>query len=226
MAIKPLALSIRSKITGTLIRDARLAANKTTEECAKAIDVSTETFEDYELGNQSISLPELEGMAYFLEVPMEHFWRRETFSEDEYRRLLPDMKQLLSLRHRMIGALLRQARLESDLSLEALSTNTNIDASLLEAYELGQQPVPLPVLEMLSGVLNRSIREFQDQYGPVGDWNIQQNALRDFLNLPPEMQNFVSKPINYPYLELAVRLSEMSVDKLRDVAEGLLEITY
>jgi len=36
---------------------------------------------------------------------------------------------------------------------------------------------------------------------------------------------FVLKPINLPYLELAKRLSEMSVDKLRDVAEGLLEIT-
>ena len=40
-----------------------------------------------------------------------------------------------------------------------------------------------------------------------------------------ELQGFVCKPINRPYLELAVRLSEMSVEKLRGVAEGLLEIT-
>ena len=44
--------------------------------------------------------------------------------------------------------------------------------------------------------------------------------------LPLEMQVFVSKPINRPYLELAMRLNDMSVDKLRGVAEGLLEITY
>jgi len=44
--------------------------------------------------------------------------------------------------------------------------------------------------------------------------------------MPVEMQVFVSKPINRPYLELAIRLSEMSVDRLRSVAEGLLEITY
>jgi hypothetical protein len=79
---------------------------------------------------------------------------------------------------------------------------------------------------MLSGVLNRSIREFEDQHGPVGIWNTQQYNIKDFLKLPMEMQAFVSKPINRPYLELAIRLSEMSVDKLRAVAEGLLEITY
>jgi hypothetical protein len=47
----------------------------------------------------------------------------------------------------------------------------------------------------------------------------------DFLELSPELQAFVSKPINRPYLELAQRLSEMSVDKLRSVGEGNLEVT-
>ena len=49
--------------------------------------------------------------------------------------------------------------------------------------------------------------------------------MEDFTDLPLEMQAFISKPINMPYLELAQRLSEMSVDRLRGVAEGLLEIT-
>ena len=75
-------------------------------------------------------------------------------------------------------------------------------------------------------MLNRSIREFQDQKGPVGAWNAQQSAIRDFLALPQDIQTFITKPINRPYLDLAIRLSEMSVDKLRAVAEGLLEITY
>jgi hypothetical protein len=36
---------------------------------------------------------------------------------------------------------------------------------------------------------------------------------------------FVSKPVNRPYLELAQRLSKTNVENLRAVAEGLLEIT-
>jgi hypothetical protein len=43
--------------------------------------------------------------------------------------------------------------------------------------------------------------------------------------LPVELQDFVSKPINRPYLEIAHRLSEMPADQLRAVAEGLLAIT-
>jgi hypothetical protein len=32
--------------------------------------------------------------------------------------------------------------------------------------------------------------------------------------------------VNLPYIHLAIRLSDLSVEKLRSVAEGLLEITY
>ena len=40
-----------------------------------------------------------------------------------------------------------------------------------------------------------------------------------------DIQNFVCQPVNRPYLELAMKLSSMSREKLRSVAEGLLDIT-
>jgi hypothetical protein len=46
------------------------------------------------------------------------------------------------------------------------------------------------------------------------------------LQLPNETQEFVIQPINQPYLKIAQRLSEMSVEELRSVAESLLEITF
>jgi hypothetical protein len=52
-----------------------------------------------------------------------------------------------------------------------------------------------------------------------------QGLVEKFLELPDELQVFLTQPVNRPYLELAVRLSEMSRDKLRSVAEGLLDIT-
>jgi transcriptional regulator with XRE-family HTH domain len=136
------------------------------------------------------------------------------------------MTRLISLRHRMVGAQVRQARLGAGLSAEKIAEYLGVDAAQVQAYELGKTPIPLPHLEMLSGLLNRSIREFYDRHGPVGEWTTQRRAVEDFLRIPLELQEFVSKPINRPYLELAQRLSEMSVDKLRAVAEGLLEITY
>ena len=55
MMINPIAISIRSKKLGVLIRDARLSHNKTVNDCATAIGVSPERFEDYELG-EAISI--------------------------------------------------------------------------------------------------------------------------------------------------------------------------
>ena len=43
--------------------------------------------------------------------------------------------------------------------------------------------------------------------------------------LPEELRQFVSMPVNRPYIELAMKLSNMSRDKLRSVAEDILDIT-
>ena len=217
MTINPQVLTLRAKKLGALIRDARLASGLSLEECAHAIGVSSASFESYEMGSSSPSLPELEVLAYTLDIPMEHFWEEQAISARNGAKKKLQLDQLVKLRQRMIGALIRQARMSADLSLDELATDTQIPVSALESYELGNSPIPLPHLEMLSSLLNRS--------GPVGRWAAQQRAISDFLTLPDDLQDFVSKPINRPYLELAQRLSEMSVDKLRAVAEGLLEIT-
>ena len=226
MAIDPINLKQRTIMIGRLIQEARQKANRSIEDCAEATGVSADQFKAYELGEQAISLPELEAVAFYLDVPIERFWARETAGLGYNHRTVSNLEQLVPLRHRMIGAIIRQARLEAGLSLETLANDTEIDLVRLEAFELGEQPVPLAELEALSGILGRSIREFQDQYGPVGVWNAQQRAMQNFLALPLELQLFIAKPVNRPYLDLAVRLNDMSVEKLRAVAEGLLEITY
>jgi transcriptional regulator with XRE-family HTH domain len=225
MSISPLARTIRAKKLGALIRDARMVSGESVETCAKWIGVSLADFEAYENGELSPSLPELELFAYALDVPLGHFWEDVALSQGDGARGSFDTGQFAQLRQRIIGAKLRKARLERGLSLEEISANVKIDIQTLSAYELGEQTIPLPVLESLASELGLSIRELQDQHGPVGTWISQQRAIQEFLSLPPELQAFVGKPINLPYLELAQRLSEMSVEKLRAVAEGLLEIT-
>lgn len=220
------AIAERSKTLGTQIQAARQAAQMSIEECAGGVHVSPEIFDAFENGLQAPSLPELEAIAYLLNTPLDNFWANPIASKAITHQQLEHLPLLINIRHRMIGAQIRQARLEGNINLEALARWTEIEQTDLEAYELGQKPIPLPVLEMLSGYLNRSIREFQDRHGPVGMWTIQQQAMQEFVSMPEELQEFISKPINRPYLELAMRLSQMSVDRLRAVAEGLLEITY
>ena len=64
-----------------------------------------------------------------------------------------------------------------------------------------------------------------DQSGPIGEWMMQQKSAQEFLELPKELQAFVCQSVNRPYLELAVKLSGMSSENLRSVAEKLLDIT-
>jgi transcriptional regulator with XRE-family HTH domain len=216
---------LRSKKLGVLIMDARLAVDKTTIECAKAIGVSTETFEAFEFGEQSPSLPQVEVLACFLNIPIGHFWGNYAISENGAGKKETNYALLLNLRQKIIGVLLRQVRENAGLTIEALSESAGFSAQVLESFELGESAMSLPDLEILSRVLGQPLEVFQDKDGPVGIKIFRQRMVQDFLELDPGLQDFVCKPINRPYLDLAIRLSEMSVDKLRGVAEGLLEIT-
>ena len=65
-----------------------------------------------------------------------------------------------------------------------------------------------------------------DRRGPIGQWMTSEETVKDFLEMPAELRQFVATPVNRPYLELAMKLSSMSRDKLRSVAEDLLDITF
>ena len=95
----------------------------------------------------------------------------------------------------------------------------------MKSYELGERPISVPELESILLVMGSRIENFFDQSGPVGEWMNSQQAAQKFKDLPLEVQDFVCQPVNRPYLELAMKLSSMSRDKLRSVAEGLLDIT-
>jgi len=219
-------VSIRTKKLGILIRDARLAARRGIPECAKAIGVTNGIFRAYEEGRRAPSLPEMEVLAYFLDLPFRRFWSNEAVSYDMSPTESLNLPVLVGVRQRMIGALLRQARLKASISPKLLSEESGISTRRIRAYELGERSIPLPELEGLMSLLKGQVESLFDQTGPVGQWLGQQQAIQDFKKLPPELQDFVCKPVNRPYLDLALKLSELSTEKLRSVAENLLDITF
>lgn len=225
MNIREVAITLRAKKLGVLIRDARLTAGKSVEECAQLLGIDPDAFNAYELGENSPSLPELELLALYLKVPMDHFWGQSVKSDETTDATRIPREPLFRLRQRVIGAQLRQARQDSGLTQEDLAGQVGVTPELIDQFELGVSAIRLPLLEALANSLNRSVKDFLDQHGPLGKQAAERRMMEEFQKLPPDLQAFVSKPINRPYLELAQRLSEMSVDKLRAVAEGLLEIT-
>ncbi|MCB9112541.1 MAG: helix-turn-helix transcriptional regulator [Anaerolineales bacterium] len=218
-------ITIREKKLGLLIRDARTAERRSIKECADAIGVKSGIFRAYEEGRRSPSLPELEALVFFLKIPISRFWGNETVSDAPEPLTHEDITRLIALRQRMVGALLRQERTNANMSIRHLSSETGIPQSRLKAYELGERSATVPELESILAVMGSRIETFFDQSGPVGEWMTSQQAMQKFMELPEELQEFVCQPVNRPYLELAMKLSSMSRDKLRSVAEGLLDIT-
>ncbi|HTX92113.1 MAG TPA: helix-turn-helix transcriptional regulator [Anaerolineales bacterium] len=219
-------VAIRSRKLGVLIRDARLAARKTLSECAAAVGTTSGILKAWEEGRRAPSLPELEVLAYSLHLPLQHFWGREAVSDDAAPTDSLNLMSLVAIRQRLVGAMLRRQRESASLSMRELSEQSGIPTSRLKAYELGERPIPLPELEGLVALLGGQVETLFDQTGPIGQWMVQQKAVQDFLQLPPELQDFVCRPVNRPYLELALKLSGMSTEKLRSVAENLLDITF
>jgi transcriptional regulator with XRE-family HTH domain len=219
-------IAIRSKTLGLLIRDARTTARRNVTECAQAIGVKPGIFRAYEEGRRAPSLPELEALVYFLDLPIDHFWSKEIKSGKPLPHESLDLSKLLPVRQRKIGALLRQSRMNASISIRNLAHETGISGARIKAYELGERPMPLPELEALVKALGGRVEAFFDRTGPIGQWLMNEEAIQDFLELPLELRQFVAMPVNRPYLELAMKLSNMSRDKLRSVAEDLLDITF
>lgn len=219
-------VQIRTKKLALLIFDARKAQRRTVEECAEAMSVTPEDFQAFERGERSPSLPQLELLALFMNLPVEHFWGKQPISEIDVPQALVEKERLVLLRNRMIGAQLRLARNTANFSYKEMFERVGINEDELRAYETGEKAVPVPVLESLCNIFDMPIERFYDQHGPIGRWRDQQGSVQRFLELPPEIQQFVCKPVNKPYLDLAMRLSELNAEKLRAVAEVLLEITY
>jgi transcriptional regulator with XRE-family HTH domain len=220
--------NLRSRKLGVLIYDARTAVRRSIEECAGLLGISVDLYQSYESGQQAPSLPDLEALAYYFDIPLEHFWSHQSLSETETQKKtgLEQNIRLRQLRNRIIGARLRLGRNQANLSPHQMAERTGLSEQQIKQYELGEVSVPLTDLEIIAKILDTRVEEFFDSHGPIGNWRAQKLTINKFMELVPELQDFVCMPVNKPYLELAMRLSQLSVEKLRSVAEGLLEITY
>ena len=213
----------RARKLGALIRGARQHNGRSIEDCAQVLGITPESFALVEEGEQAVSLPELEVLAVYLDIPMGYFWGTHTLEGTGQ----PSFQEMLNLRHKIVGGLLRQARLDAGLTVEEIAEKAGEEEATIEAYETGQVKIPYLRLEELAKILGLSISHFlDDKHGPLGRHEARQKMERRFQEMSPEMKAFVTKPANIAYLRTAKRLSEMDVEQLRSIAAGILEITY
>jgi transcriptional regulator with XRE-family HTH domain len=220
-----LAINILSKKMGVLLKSARTQRGESKKSCGEVIGVTSRTISKYENGDRSPSLPELEVLAYYLDVPLDRFWEDIAPESQDKMDALKNLSQRLELRNLKIGATLKKLRQETGLTMKEVCEKLGLTTYRLKSYENGSFAVPVAELNAMLRLYDHELKDLVVESGPIADWANSKQAAEQFVDLPEEIQEFVLKPINRPYLDIAMKLSQMSVDKMRDVAEGLLDIT-
>ncbi|MBC8098648.1 MAG: transcriptional regulator [Armatimonadetes bacterium] len=215
---------LRAKMLGVLLRDARMAAMRTVEDCARLLRVEPGLIEAWEYADAVPSLPQLELLAYYLDVPMSHFWSMETLAGKQRPRMTAQ-EEYLHLRQRMVGALLRAAREDAKLSVEAVAESTHLAAATITAYELGEQAMPMNELSSLASAVNKNIGYFLESSSQIGELLATRENWKHFNGLPEDLRRFAANPLNIGFIEIALMFSQMPIDKLKNVATSMLDIT-
>lgn len=220
-----LAINILSKKLGVLIKAARTHRGESKKSCAEVLGVSSRMITKYESGEKSPSLPELEVLAFYLDVPLDNFWEDTNPYQEDRMSEMKNLEKRLELRNLKIGAQLRKYRQEADMSMKEVAEKLDITTYRLKSYEKGSFPVPIAELNALVRLYDHELSDLVVESGPIAEWSHAKKVCDSFVELPQDLQDFVLKPINRPYLDIAVKLSKMNVDQMRDVAERLLDIT-
>ncbi|MGB2894762.1 MAG: helix-turn-helix transcriptional regulator [Anaerolineales bacterium] len=213
---------LRAKMLGALMREKRLETGRSLKDTAKLIGTTTSTLSSYEHGRKSISLPELELFAFHIDTPLRYFTSPSAGEVGEDYKFDPII--MVSLRQRMIGAMLRKRRLELGMSIRELAAAVDMPSSRVSNYERGVRPVPLPDLESLGDALQQPLDALIEHEGPIGNWHMTQQAFERFCGLPADLRAFFSTPENEPYLQMAERLSKLDLHALQSVAQALEDL--
>ena len=220
-----LAISILSKKMGVLLKVARTKRGESKKSCGDILGVSSRAISKFESGEKSPSLPELEVLAYYLDIPLENFWEDTAPDHQDRMKVLTNLEKRIELRNLKIGTSLRKYRQEAKLSMKEVADKLGITTYRLKSYEKGTFPVPVAELNAMARLYGHKLSDLVVDSGPIADWAHSKQVGNAFVDLPEDLQDFVLKPVNQPYLEIAIKLSQMSVDQMRDVAERLLDIT-
>ena len=219
------AIAIRNKILGTLLRHARLRAGKRPEDFAKALSRPVDEVLAWESGQEGVTLPQLEVWAYVCGVPLHHFWDEKALPPE--RAMDQPVEQIVDIRRRMVGVLLHQSRLIAARSLEDVAEAVGVTPELLGACEQGSEELSVAQLEMAAEACGVPIETFfAEQIFPMSEEEKRLLALQRLEALPEDVREFALKPSNVLYLQIAMKLSALSADSLREIAETILDITF
>ncbi len=210
-------LELRNRILGAMIMQARTRRNFSRDDLSMSTNLTIEEITDYELGQVPIPVTDLEDITHILQIDV-FDWidsyaiptRDITFKPFKIADLQPQ-KVMAAVDEpavpapQAVPAAVTEAKPETVPS-QLPSVQEASVSSAMPPTQKAEEPAP-------------SIPPQQPTREPV---ELDLSAE----NLPSELADFISNPVNRQYLLLANNLSRMPADQLRRIAESLLEITF
>ncbi|MGC8836812.1 MAG: helix-turn-helix domain-containing protein [Anaerolineae bacterium] len=218
---EPCVPPTRRELLGRLLRRARLAANLSHKEAAARAGLSPSLLARCERGDASPSLPQLELLSRIYGVPIASLLDDKPVPQAS---IPADVREYLAIRRKMIGVLLRQARLARGKTLRECAEVVGYPPERLAAVEFGEEDLPLPDLERLAEAIGLSLSHFVDP-DLLPQEEQGEAPLSSLAQMPEDVRAFIAQPSNVLYIRVAMLLSQLSAETLRKIGEGLLDIT-
>jgi transcriptional regulator with XRE-family HTH domain len=218
--VQPNAVVLQRKINGVLIRAAREKARRTIKEVALRLGITPARVQQYERGMREMSLPELERLALFLQMPISFFVNGDSTVESAAPQ--PPNPAQTRARRAALGVKLKQARLAAGKSKEECALAIDRKVATIARYERGASEIPITELEHLAQFLNVNLFYFiedpsSDEAGGLMD-------LEKIARLSTEVRAFVLDPENLPYMRMAMKFRDLPTDRLKELGEILLVV--
>lgn len=212
---------------GSRLMTYRESCEKSLARSAEQLGVSAKVIKNFESGQSTPSLPQLELLAELYRIPVENLLNNEPILSRQTTLAADKVADFIEIRNKIIAATIKQQRLTQKLTLKKLASAVGISSGMLSKYESAETAIPEPVLEGLCSQLGIPLKSlYSPLSGQTREVHTTASLDLDSSQVSGELLSFIQNPANLPYLELAKRLSGMDAAKLRAIAEDLLEITY
>lgn len=211
------ARRLRAKIVGVLIRIYRLEAERSLAECADFMRAEPQLIEAWEHGEETPSLPELELLAVYLNGGLAD-------ADGAPHRRQSAQLEYLCIRRRLIGVMLRAARISAGLSLQDAGAAAGMEDELLDRFELGEAPIPVSCLDALAQAINIELSAFLVRPQFLLEQSPPANLAEYGSELETEWRQFTSKHENQAFIRLAMAFQQMARADLHRIADALVAI--
>jgi transcriptional regulator with XRE-family HTH domain len=212
-------LELRNRILGAMIMQARSRRNLSRDDLSMATNLSIEQITQYEMGQVPLPVTDLEDITRMLQINV--FDWIDSYAIPTRDMVFKPYKVEVQKSKQPIN---EPEENPSQLQQTVEQVTPEPGPAQTQPVQSQNQQTEVPNPVQTTSEQTEKTESIQPQHTQESEAELIELAAD--VNLPSELVEFISNPVNKQYLVLASNLSHMPADQLRRIAESLLEITF